>query len=156
MKTCTKCKETKELNKFYKDNHTKDGYKTECIDCRKIRYKELKVNPIKQMQKLIKSSVIIENQLLTEKEQRVCSGCKNIFNISELLNSRLCKNCMKEYRIKKDLNSYYREYRKNKKPIVKDKERRDKLSYKEYHKEYMRKYRLNQKLEKEQQKLLSK
>lgn len=151
MKTCSKCGEIKEFSEFYKDKLFKDGHKSECIQCRKLRYQELKFNPIKQLEKQARISIMIENKLLVEKEKRLCSGCKKTFKINELLNNKMCKSCMKEYRIKKDLNTYSRDYRRNKKLILKDKDRREKLSYKEYHKQYMKEYRLKKKLEKLQQ-----
>ena len=42
MKICTKCKEEKYLSEFYKDKYKKDGYKTICIGCNKIKYSENK------------------------------------------------------------------------------------------------------------------
>ena len=33
MKTCSKCKEDKHLNHFYKDSTSKSGYRTSCKDC---------------------------------------------------------------------------------------------------------------------------
>lgn len=36
MKNCSKCNIEKELYKFYKKNTTKDGYRSECIECTKL------------------------------------------------------------------------------------------------------------------------
>lgn len=33
MKKCTKCNQTKELNAFYKDKYTRDGYRPDCREC---------------------------------------------------------------------------------------------------------------------------
>lgn len=35
MKTCTKCNESKTVDKFYKDSRAKDGLQTWCRECRK-------------------------------------------------------------------------------------------------------------------------
>ncbi len=35
MKTCTKCKETKSLDKFYKETAKEDGHQFHCISCDK-------------------------------------------------------------------------------------------------------------------------
>lgn len=36
FKKCTKCKEIKPLNEFYKQSKSKDGYAYQCKDCRRI------------------------------------------------------------------------------------------------------------------------
>ena len=36
MKTCSKCGDDKPLSEFHKDKHTKDGYTSSCISCRKL------------------------------------------------------------------------------------------------------------------------
>jgi|WetSurMetagenome_2_1015567.scaffolds.fasta_scaffold132721_3 hypothetical protein len=40
MKTCTKCKNTKEENCFYKHKKSKDGYSSWCKECRSKSFKE--------------------------------------------------------------------------------------------------------------------
>lgn len=40
MKTCTKCNESKTVDKFYKDSRAKDGLQTWCKECRKA-YREI-------------------------------------------------------------------------------------------------------------------
>jgi len=46
MKTCTKCKQEKELTEFYKDKGSKDGKKNSCKCCDKKRANEWhKANP---------------------------------------------------------------------------------------------------------------
>jgi len=48
MKFCTKCKETKELNEFGKDKHTRDGLSHYCKKCRvSLSTKYTKENPEK-------------------------------------------------------------------------------------------------------------
>lgn len=39
MKKCCICKTFKSVNEFYKDRRSKDGYRYECIPCRKIKEK---------------------------------------------------------------------------------------------------------------------
>lgn len=40
MKTCSKCKEKKELNNFYKNSFKKDGHQDLCIECKKNQDKK--------------------------------------------------------------------------------------------------------------------
>ena len=52
MKTCTKCKETKELSEFHKQNATLNTYKAECAVCARKRKNEWrKKNAQKERQK---------------------------------------------------------------------------------------------------------
>jgi len=38
MKICSCCKQPKDLNEFYKDNSTKDGFQYTCKKCRRVWY----------------------------------------------------------------------------------------------------------------------
>lgn len=40
MKTCTKCKQNKDLKDFYKDKSEKDGYNNQCKPCVAIKQKK--------------------------------------------------------------------------------------------------------------------
>lgn len=40
MKTCTYCKQTKEVSAFAKDKHAKDGFTYACKECRNFRAKQ--------------------------------------------------------------------------------------------------------------------
>jgi hypothetical protein len=124
MKTCTKCKIEKPFEAFYKRKDTKDGYLSECKECQKARKKELKKSPLMQLEEQIRSSIKLENKLLSREGKRLCSKCKNIFLIDDLKGNR-CKNCKIE-----DKKEYYE---KNK----------------EHYREYNRQYHLKKKLEKE-------
>jgi hypothetical protein len=44
-KKCNGCNENKLVKYFYKNNASKDGYKTKCIECTKLIDKELKSLP---------------------------------------------------------------------------------------------------------------
>ena len=44
MKTCTKCKETKEYSEFHKNSKVPDGYKAECAVCSRKRKNEWRKN----------------------------------------------------------------------------------------------------------------
>lgn len=133
MKTCTKCGETKEFSEFYKSVATKDGYVSQCKQCLKDRYKNLKNDDVLKLQKEIRSSIIIENKFLIKNGQKICSCCKKIYTPSSLRKNQIhCIDCD---------NKYSREwYKKNI----------------EKRKEALKEYRLKKKLEKEQQILLSK
>ena len=121
MKTCTKCKIEKHFEAFHKNKNIKDGYHYECKECQKARYREFKKNPLMQLEKQIKSSIILENKLLAREGKRLCCKCNGIFLIDDLISGRRCKNCniefFKEFREKnKDkINEYDRQYRLKKK-----------------------------------------
>ena len=163
MKTCTKCKIEKPFEAFHKNKHRKDGYHTECKECNKERYLELKRSPLMQLEKQIRSSVLLENKLLLREGKRLCGGCKEIFLIDSLVDCKHCKNCkidkakkhytknkdkikeqQKEYYTKnKDkINEQLKEYRKE--YYIKNK---NKIN--ERYKEYRKQYYLKKKLEKE-------
>jgi hypothetical protein len=44
LKKCTRCKRKKRLDLFYKDSHTKDGYRTACKSCNKKKVKKLRAS----------------------------------------------------------------------------------------------------------------
>lgn len=95
MKTCTKCGETKEFSEFYKMSTAKDGHQTRCKDCTKERIKKLKESPIMQLEKAVRSSIIIENKILFKKGKRLCCSCKSIISFSSHA-TVMCKACAKE------------------------------------------------------------
>ena len=133
MKTCTKCGETKEFSEFHKSIARKDGYVSQCKQCSKDRKKNLKNDDVLKLQKEIRSSIIIENKFLIKNGQKICSCCKKIYTPSALRkNQIICKDC--------DNKNSREWYKKNI----------------EKRKESLKEYRLNKKLEKEQQILLSK
>ena len=102
MKTCTKCKIEKPFEAFYKSKAKKDGHTPHCKECDKIRRTELKKNPLMQLEKQVRCSIMIENKLLAREGKKICSSCKNIFLIDDLI-SRRCKNCSKKYHRNHDL-----------------------------------------------------
>lgn len=147
MKTCTMCKIEKPFEAFYKNKAKKDGYKSECKECEKERYRELKKNPLMQLEKQIRSSIILENKLLAREGKKLCTKCKDIFLIDNLKDGAYggrCKKCEREYSIerreknKDKIKEYNKEYSKEYQEKNKNKI-----------KEYQRKYRLKKKLEKE-------
>ena len=87
MKVCTKCKIEKPFEAFYRNRNKKsrDGYCSSCIECVKLRRLELKKNPLMQLEKQIKSSVILENKLLKRENKRLCQRCKEVFLIDDLV-----------------------------------------------------------------------
>lgn len=38
MKTCTKCGETKSVDRFYRDRSNRDGMETKCKECKRVYY----------------------------------------------------------------------------------------------------------------------
>ena len=109
-----------------------------------------------QLEKEIKSSIVLENKLLKRENKRLCQGCKEIFLIDDLLSGYICKECnakkVKEY-IEKN-KEYCKEYRSE---YMKDYGEKNKEKKREYDKEYrgknkekknkyLREYRLKKKL----------
>ena len=170
MKTCTKCKVEKPLEAFYRNKDKPDGYLPFCIECYKLKKLEIKRNPLMQLEKQIRSSVILENKLLQRENKKLCFSCKEIFLIDDLYGGIICKKCSAERKKvhreknKEKINEYQRNhYEKNKEITIekkreyykKNKEKIDNRNKEYYEKnkekrnEYMREYREKKKLEKQ-------
>lgn len=91
IKECTKCHQSKSLDKFYIEKRFKDGYTSECKLCHNKRAKELRAerNPnykpvVLQRDKPIKYCIDCENQLIPDDNwlkgsyhngQYICRDC---------------------------------------------------------------------------------
>ena len=71
MKICSKCKIEKPFEAFYRKKDSYDGLQSFCIECKKLRELELKKNPLMQLEKEIRSSVILENKLLKRENKKL-------------------------------------------------------------------------------------
>ena len=91
-KVCTKCRIEKKIECFGIKSNQKDGLNNECKECIRARGKELKTNPLLQLEKQVRSSVILENKLLAREGKRLCGQCRNIFKIEEV-RSGACFDC---------------------------------------------------------------
>ena len=161
MKTCTKCGETKNFSEFVKDKSKKDGHSSHCKNCIKQRNILLKSDNVLQLEKEIKSSIILENKILLKDGKKLCSHCKQIFKIEDLNGGR-CRECGKYFSIKwsknnkdkiKDISKKYRDNNSEKfKKSIQAWRDNNSQKMSTYRKEYY----LKKKLEKEQQILLSK
>ena len=146
MKVCTKCKIEKPFEAFWRNKATYDRYVSSCIECLKLRKLELKKNPLMQLKKQIKSSVILENKLLKRENKRLCNNCKEVFLIDDLVSGVFCKECSieksKEYNEKnKEKRSVYRENNKEKiKKIQSEYYKKNKEKINEAKKEYLKEY----------------
>ena len=150
MKTCSKCKIEKPFEAFSKNKNSKDGHRTYCKECERLRYLELKKNPLMQLEKQIRSSIRLENKLLKRENKKLCSCCKEIFLIEDLVCEGYCKKCFKIYQkefIEKN-KGYYKTRNDNNKDYRKEYYEKNKEKMKEYNREYHRQYRLKKKLEK--------
>ena len=127
MKICSKCKIEKPFEAFYRKKDSYDGLQSFCIECKKLRELELKKNPLMQLEKEIRSSVILENKLLKRENKKLCTECKEVFLIDDLIGGYICKDC----NAKKS-----KEYSKNNKGKIREYKEKYKEKYKEYHKEY--------------------
>lgn len=176
MKTCTKCKLEKPFEAFWKQSKAKDGYLAECKQCTKERRKELKKIPLMQLERQIKSSIILENKLLAREGKRLCGKCNEIFLIEDLTMSGYCEKCSIEYskeyyqKNKDKIIEYNKEYQQKNKDKTREHSRKSSKKYYEKNKdkakeiskewkennkdkirEYQREYRLKKKLEKEKE-----
>lgn len=160
MKTCTKCKIEKPFEAFYKQHIEKDGYRSACKECNKARQIELKKNPLMQLEKQIRSSIILENKLLARDGKRLCGRCKEIFLINEMNGGVICYPCERK-RDKEIRNTEYgkrkkqlknKEYRQKNKDKIKEYQKGYNKEYQQKNKdkikEHQRKYRLKKKKEK--------
>lgn len=149
MKTCTKCRETKDFSEFYKHKAKRDGYNCQCKQCIKNKYLQLKSDVVLQLNREIYRTIIVENKILQEDNKKLCNCCKNIFDIDELSNNGMCKPCLNEYqrnRVKtQKIKTKILEYRKTDSYKASMKKYNDKEDVKQRHKEW----RLKKKLEKE-------
>ena len=126
MKTCSKCKVEKPFGAFYRDKKSYDGHRSYCIECEKLRKLELKKNPLMQLEKQIRSSIMLENKLLKRENKKLCCSCKGVFKIDDLIGGVVCKVCSakkgKEYyeKNKEKINENVRDYNeKNKEKKIK-------------------------------------
>ena len=130
MKTCSQCKVEKPFGAFYRSKAESSGYQSSCIECGRLRRLELKKNPLMQLEKQIRSSVILENKLLKRENKKLCYICKEIFLIDDLLGEIICKDCNA-----KKTKEHYINNKENMIEYIK----KNKGKIKEYHKEYKKK-----------------
>ena len=109
MKICTKCKIDKPFESFYKNKNSPDGLRHACIECEKLRKLELKNNPLMQLEKEIRSSVILENKLLKRENKKLCKSCKEVFLIDDLWGGVVCNECSN-----KNVRDYYKKNKEKK------------------------------------------
>ena len=144
MKICSKCKIEKPFEAFHKNKNSKDGHAWECKECKSIRIKESKTNPIMQLQKIARGSIMLENKILAKEGKRLCSGCKSIFNISDMSSGAICYPCKRERELiyrnteygKNAKQKRDKKYYNNNKDIISEKAK----EYREKNKENPKKY----------------
>lgn len=130
MKVCSKCKIEKPFEAFHRNATISDGYHSSCIECEKLRKLELKKNPLMQLEKQIRSSIMLENKLLKRENKKLCSICKKIFLIDDLVGGIFCAECECERN---------KEYREKNKEKVREYREKNKEKINEYSKEYYEK-----------------
>ena len=157
MKTCTKCKIEKPFEAFCKNKGAKDGHAEWCKECIKNRQLEFEKSPLMQLERQVKSSIMLENKLLAREGKKLCTTCKDIFLIDDLRDGGRCKNCdieyKREYRLKnKDkIKKYKKKYKENNKDKIREYQKENDKKYREKNKdkikEYRKEYYLKKKLE---------
>ena len=140
-KICTKCRVEKKIECFGIKSNQKDGLNNECKECRRERMQKLKTNPLLQLEKQVKSSVILENKLLAREGKRLCGRCRGVFKIEELSIGN-CSDCNA---------NYSKKWKEENKDKVKEDARNYKINNREkvnkHKREYERRKRLGKKLE---------
>ena len=101
-KQCSKCKVRKNISEFHKTKYQKDGYKTECKQCRKIYAKQKRVEKggTNQVDRSIETDVL-----------KICTNCKELKNKNTQFNnhSSWCLDCRNNYhRIKYNYKSKFK------------------------------------------------
>jgi len=117
-KICNKCRIEKDVEFFNKNKATKDGYRHECKDCRRInnsKYKE----KIKESNKIFRENNKEYYKKYYEENKEAIDLYKKEYKES---NSDKLKESATEYRLanKDKINEYKREYRKNNKEKYKE------------------------------------
>ena len=95
MKTCPRCKKSKQITDFYKSKHTKDGRHVYCADCSKAIKKLSDHKNIKKKGSNFKIP-----------DSKVCSRCKKVKSSDNFVKNErsgdglwwYCKSCDAEYR----------------------------------------------------------
>ena len=146
MKTCTKCKLKKPFESFWRCKNKPDGLQCFCIDCTMSRRLELKKNPLMQLEKQIRSSVILENKLLQRENKKLCYSCKEIFLIDDLVCGGICKKCNMEYykknkeKINESQRSHYEKNKEKKREYQREHYEKNKETIIEKKREYLKEY----------------
>lgn len=123
MKTCSKCGQIKEFSEFYKTTKMKCGYFSSCKECIKKRMHEKKENLIMQLESKVKTSIVVENKLLSGVDKKLCGKCHNVFYISDLINGKRCKECNRKHEKEYRDNNKNKMFVINKKSYEKNKEK---------------------------------
>jgi len=123
MKTCSKCKQEKELTEFWKDRSRPDGHRSCCIKCKggRVRLEDVKVkNGKKRCSKCEKIKPISEFNKDSRQSSGIRPDCKECKKLSDrksyLKNIEKRKTSTKKYverqEIKDRIKKYKKEYRK--------------------------------------------
>lgn len=111
MKTCSKCKQEKELSEFYKNKNRKDGYNTFCKECQK-EYSKNNKNVYKnnniQYQKNKSINYYLNHEKNLEKNRKRYLNNKEYYKNYYIINKNKIKNTHKIYYInnKEKINNY--------------------------------------------------
>ena len=89
-KQCSKCKVRKNISEFHKTKYQKDGYKTECKQCRKTYAKQKRVEKggTNRVDRSIETDVL-----------KICTNCKELKDKNTQFNnhSTWCLDCRNNY-----------------------------------------------------------
>ncbi len=124
-KRCTKCKEYKFMNEFYKNNQYKEGLRSICIPCalkisKKNNKNYIKINEIKSNDEIfhgrdVKCIGICGIKGITKIKKHYLPAIKDNFTRINSRKSGLnnkCKKCGRIYEIEKEYNILYSKYEK--------------------------------------------
>jgi hypothetical protein len=97
LKICNRCNIEKEYKFFYKRNDTKDGYRSECKECGKLKIDKEKQKEYNKLYNEVNSDIISKNKKIKYRENRE----KYLYDKKEyyLNNKEIIKEYKKKYRI---------------------------------------------------------
>jgi hypothetical protein len=147
MKTCNRCKETKELTGYYKASANKDGHMNICIDCRKefniknkdkisnSRKKKYAETPEKYIESAKRYYLEHTEKIKTKKHEKYLETVdeKKEYNKSYYIShSDIMKVARREYysNNREEQKQWMRDYRSNNKEVISETKK------KTYHKHY--------------------
>ncbi len=112
MKTCTKCKQSKELSEFGKASRNKDGLKFRCKSCRTeegIKYRAENQNKIKEYAELNKEKTAKQHkEYYKNNQEKIDSYQKQYYEKNK---KRIIKNARESVlRNKEHIQTYKKEY----------------------------------------------
>ena len=122
MKTCSRCKEEKELSEFYINKYSKGGFRKECKICKNKVQKNWELNNKEKIKEVKKKYHINNKEKIKERSKEYRLNNKEKIKEYRLNNQEYSKEYSKEYRLnnKEKINEKGNIYRLNNKEKAKE------------------------------------